>query len=434
MPLHTLASGPRLQALVNWEAAPRSGMRVNLEPVRDLLARLGNPQHRWHSVHVTGTKGKGSVCALIEAGLLNADLRAGRYASPHLEHITERICHGGRPVSTAEFDRVATLALDARDAACQAGTAAQQATWFDVLTAAAFRSFADAGLDWAVAEVGLGGLHDSTNVIVPELAIVTNIGLEHTEVLGPTVESIARHKAGIAKSGRPLLTGEPADQAAGQVLAQVAQAQGAPFHAVDLSRWPGITRRNEALARAALDLLGHRGFNSPARGGAPLSAADLDDAAVKACRLPGRLERITLRRPSDGQAVTVVLDGAHVDFALTSLLDELQAQAPASGLPTVLLALAVDKDIGRIVAALVGRVRQVVCTALPSGRASHAPESLRDHCLQQGLPATAVVDAQAALDAALTQTPAGGTLVVTGSLLLVGHLRPRVCPHPRGST
>ena len=196
----------RLDALVDWEHRSRAAMRVDLEPVRDLLARLGDPHRRLRVVHVTGSKGKGSVCALIEAGLVHAGLRAGRYASPHLEHLNERVSLLGQPIADAALADALFTTLDALAAARNAGTRGGAATWFDAMTAAALLAFAEAGLEWAVVEVGLGGRLDSTNIVLPELAIITNIGLEHCDVLGATREAIAAEKAGIVKPERPLLT------------------------------------------------------------------------------------------------------------------------------------------------------------------------------------------------------------------------------------
>src|SRR5208283_3282076 len=193
------AAMARLDALTDWERRPRSRMRVGLEPARDLAARLGDPEKAFRAVHVGGTKGKGSVSALIEAALVRAGLSVGRYGSPHVERVTERVSLQGRDVDPARLARGLDLTLDAYEAARREGTAAAGATWFDCLTLAAFAIFREAGVEWAVVEVGLGGRLDSTNVVNGEIAIVTNIGLEHTEILGSTRAAIAREKVGVLK-------------------------------------------------------------------------------------------------------------------------------------------------------------------------------------------------------------------------------------------
>ncbi len=422
-PVTEISVAARLQTLVDWERAPRGAMRVDLEPQRDLLRRLGDPHRRFRSVHVTGSKGKGSVCALIEAGLLHAGLRAGRYASPHVEHVTERICHLGVPVSQAVFDAATTRALDARDAAVRAGTAGARATWFDVVTAAAFHSFAQSGLDWAVVEVGMGGLSDSTNVIEPELAVITNVALEHVDVLGPTLESIAAHKAGVVRPGRPVLSGMAVDTVAGAVIRQRATELGSVLHlAAGLSKL-GWQERNLAMARRSLDLLGFAGHRSRCRT-EPLSAADLSDAVAFAVRLPGRMERFVGVDAASGRRFPLVLDGAHVGFAIADLLQSLAPLTREAGPPVVLLALAADKRVDDVAAALRGRVREVVCTALPDDAPCHAPGRLADRLAAHGIAGRACAQPHAAFADASRRACMGGWLLATGSFRLVGLLRP----------
>jgi len=429
------AAGPwhRLESLVDWERADRSGMRPGLAPQFDLLARLGKPHRAVKTVHVTGTKGKGSVCALIEAGLLHAGLRAGRYASPHIVHVTERISLLGRPVDEPRMAQALTWALDARDAACAEGTAARDASWFDVVTAAALRIFADEGLDWAVVEVGLGGRLDSTNVVTPELAVITNVGLEHTDVLGSTVEEIAREKGGIIKPGRPVLTAIGADDPAGGVLRAIARQVGSPLTWVDTSACPGFTEANLALARAALDQLGRAGFPSPRRQ-APLGAADLPPEQAAQAGLPGRAEVLEIDRPAPpggaAQArppLRVIVDGAHVGFALSALIDEFRGDPRHASAPVVLLALSADKDAADIVSRLVGVASLVVCTELGPQRRAWPAADLARLCEERGLPARTIAVPSEALAWCLDALAAPGPwLLVTGSLYLVAELRPRL--------
>ena len=140
----------RLDALTDWERRPRRAMRVGLAPMLDLAARLGDPHRAFRSIHVAGTKGKGSVSALIEAALVRAGLAAGRYGSPHVERVNERVSVGGRDVDDGTLARGLARALDAYEAARRERTAAAEATWFDLLTAAAFVIFREAGVEWAV--------------------------------------------------------------------------------------------------------------------------------------------------------------------------------------------------------------------------------------------------------------------------------------------
>jgi dihydrofolate synthase/folylpolyglutamate synthase len=162
-----------------------------------------------------------------------------------------------------------------------------------VVTAAAFWSFAEAEMEWVVIEVGLGGLLDSTNVVLPELAIVTNVELEHTDILGKTVEAIAVQKAGIIKKGRPVLMPIASSHPAGLAIRQTAQELAADLTWVDLSRNAGLQAANIALARAALRRLGEAGVQSAARS-VPLSGQDLSRSVALTARLPGRLEALEM--------------------------------------------------------------------------------------------------------------------------------------------
>ncbi len=415
----------RMQALVDWERADRARMRVDVGPELDLVQRLGSPHLRLRTVHVTGTKGKGSVCALIEAGLLNAGLKAGRYASPHLEHVSERISLLGKPIGDEALERALTHALDARDAAVAAGTAGREASWFDVFTAAAFWAMADAGLHWAVVEVGLGGRLDSTNVVNPDLAVIVNVDLEHTDVLGTTVRAIATEKAGIIKAGRPVITTCSADGDAGRVIRAAALAHHAPLRWID-PRAPGsLQALNTAIARAALQWLGEAGVKS-ARRGALLAAADLPDAVAAAARLPGRQESFKVRRPQGGEHVTVVLDGAHVGFALSAVLRDLRHEARFAGPAVVLLALGADKNAEDIVPRLAGVASRVVCTTLGDERRGQRAEVLADAARGAGIVAEVASSPMAGWLRCLECVQPGEWILITGSLYLVGELREHV--------
>ncbi|MGA9850015.1 MAG: Mur ligase family protein, partial [Roseiarcus sp.] len=280
----------RLDALTDWEQRPRKFMRVGLEPMQDLAERLGRPQQAFRAVHVAGTKGKGSVSALIEAALARAGLKAGRYASPHVETVTERVTLQGREVDEATLARALTQALDVYEDARRARTAAAEATWFDLLTAAAFLVFGEAGVEWAAVEVGLGGRLDSTNVVFGEIAVITNIGLEHTEILGETRALIAREKVGILKAGAVLVTTLAPDDEAGRVIQARADKLGSPVIRVNPDDGATIEETNVALAGAVLDQLGRKGVAG--RDGRPLGATMIDAETRAAARLVGRMERI----------------------------------------------------------------------------------------------------------------------------------------------
>ncbi len=416
----------RLDRLTDWEKRPRGGMRVGLDPMRDLLARLGEPQAGLRVIHVGGTKGKGSVCALIEAGLIRAGLRVGRYASPHVESVTERVGLQGRPVAEATLAPALTRALDAHEAARRDGTAGADATWFDVLTAAALIVFGEAGLDWAVIEVGLGGRLDSTNAVDGEVAVITNIGLEHTEILGSTRAAIAAEKVGILKPGAALVTTLGPDDEAGAIAAARAAALDCRVLRPAIPSGAAIAEENALLAGLVLDHLGERG--AVGRDGLPLRADLLDAAARAGARLPGRLERRRIRTAHG--VVPVVLDGAHVPFNLAAVLRDLARAPDLSGPCIALVAMAGDKDAAGFLAALAGHGASVVATEMPERR-GHAAAALRALAAAEGMEAEAVAAPEDALmRAAGLAAERDGWLLVTGSLHLVGALRAKTTVPP----
>jgi dihydrofolate synthase / folylpolyglutamate synthase len=408
-------------------------MRVGLEPMQDLAARLGDPQKSFRSIHVAGTKGKGSVSALIEAALAHAGLRVGRYASPHVERITERVSVQGHDVDEPTLARALNLALDAYEAARAAGTAAANATWFDLLTAAAFLIFREAGVEWAVIEVGLGGRLDSTNIVDGEIAVVTNIELEHTEILGKTRAAIAGEKVGILKPGAVLVTTLDADDEAGRVLQTRANDLGSRVKRTRVDPAVPIEQVNFALAAAVLGELRRKGVNG--RSGEPVGAALLDADTRAAARLPGRMERFDVE--IGPRRLPVIMDGAHVPFNIGAVFRDLAVNADLSGPCVAIVALAADKDAKGFVAELVGRASTVLFTDLPGSSRGRSPVEFKALAESLGLMSEVEPDAKRALKRGLELAArANAWLLITGSLYLVGALRPAIgeaAPMPDGT-
>ena len=432
---HNLARAmKRLDALTDWERRPRNKMRVGLEPMRDLAARLGDPQKSFRSIHVAGTKGKGSVSALIEVALAHAGLRVGRYASPHVERITERVSVQGHDVDEPTLARALDLALNAYEAARTAMTPAANATWFDLLTAAAFIIFAETQREWAVIEVGLGGRLDSTNIVNGEIAVVTNIALEHTEILGDTRAAIAGEKVGILKSGAVLITTLSADDEAGRVLQTRVDELGARVKRTRVDPSAPIEQINLALAAAVLGELRRKGVSG--RSGKPVGAALLDSATRAAARLPGRMERFDLE--VGPRRLPVVMDGAHVPFNIGAVLRDLALAPDLSGSCVAIVALAADKDAKGFVAELAGRAATVLFTDLPGSSRGRPPVELQALAESLGLTSEVEPDAKRALKRGLELAArANAWLLVTGSLYLVGALRGAVgeaTPMPDGTS
>lgn len=420
----------RLDQLTNWERKPRGEMRVGLEPMLDLMQRLGNPHRSFRAIHVAGTKGKGSVSALLEAGLLRAGWKVGRYGSPHVDHVNERVSVLGREVGDDALAAAIMQVLDGYESAKRAATAGEDATWFDVITAAAFVVFRDAGLSWVVVEVGLGGRLDSTNVVFGEVAIVTNIGLEHTEILGTTREAIAAEKVGILKPGATLATTLAADDAAGRVVQQRADELGCKVLRTNLPEDATIADTNLALVGLVFDHLGTQGETvlEGAAKGRPIGAWMLEPDVVEKARLPGRMERFDFMLPAalrnGRQTVPMVMDGAHVPFNIEAVLRDIRRSSSVSGDCIAIVALASDKDAPGFVGVLSRYVAYVVFTeASGSGRA-HAATDLEALGKSMGLACEAEPDPRKALERGIAKVAkVGGWMLVTGSLYLVGALR-----------
>jgi dihydrofolate synthase/folylpolyglutamate synthase len=381
-----------LQRLVGLR---RFGVRPGLDGVRGLLAAIGHPERGLRVVHVGGTNGKGSTAAMIAAGLRADGRRVGLYTSPHLLRFTERIVIDGAEIAPERAVALAERVLAVGDGG--------SATFFEIVTAMAFLAFAEARVDVAVLEVGLGGRLDSTNVVEePACAIVTSIGMDHADVLGATPAAIAREKAGIWKRGRPALFA-CADEAAAAVLQAEAERLGAaPIERFgrdfDDAGLPPLAlagahqRRNAALARRALDLFG-------------VSDGVIADG-LGSVRWPGRLERLS---------PAVIADAAHNDEGARAL-----AAAWPEGAWTLVVGVVSDKDARAIVAPLVARAVRVIVTAPPSPRAMAPAELARVATVAGAADVTVADDLAAALASAAA---AGERVVVAGSIFLVGEAR-----------
>ncbi|WP_343761385.1 folylpolyglutamate synthase/dihydrofolate synthase family protein [Deinococcus depolymerans] len=401
------------QAQLEWLfARQRFGVHPGLGRVQALLTRLGSPQASFRAVLVGGTNGKGSTAATLAAMLEAGGVRTGLFTSPHLTHFTERFVVDGQELPE---EVVADALARVRPAAEALG-----ASFFEIVTALGALLFAEAGVQVAVMEVGLGGRLDATNALEPALSVVTNVGLDHTEFLGDTPQAIATEKAGILRAGRPAVVGvapevQPAFDAPGADLWRLDD------HLLDLRLrgWQGaqVTLRTPAgPLTLQTPLLGRHGARNAAlaalaalRLGVPAAAVTRGAAGT---RWPGRLETLPWG------AGRVLLDGAHNPDgaqALAATLEELQV----GPLPLVFGA-AGDKDLGGVVAALRPAVSEVILTrAVLSPRAAD-PRALAE--LFAGLPVTVTDTPAAALEVLAGR--AAPLALVCGSLYLLGEVRP----------
>lgn len=412
----------KLDSLVNWERRDRDArMRHSVDPIRDLLRRMGDPHRRWRAVHVAGTKGKGTTSSLIAAGLARAGKAVGLYTSPHVVRMHERIRIDGEDVSDDAFAAALERALAARDAAIREASSGAGSTWFDVLTAAAFEAFAAAHVEWAVIECGLGGRLDSTNAIDGEVCVITNIDLEHTAVLGSTRAAIAAEKAGILKRGSTLVTTLASADEAGAVVEARARELDCPILRPQ-DRASTMLGEDVDLAGLVLDELGRRRVTD--RESHTVGKRLLDPPTIAAASLPGRQERFDVR------GVPIVLDGAHVASSVGRVLDELAQQPGLDGRPVVILALGRDKDAGAILKMLHDRADRLLCTSVTTGPL-RAAELLATEALQAGFEAEVAADPAHALARALELCERGGFVLAIGSFYLAGSIRSLIASQPK---
>jgi dihydrofolate synthase/folylpolyglutamate synthase len=410
-------------------ARTTGAFKFGLERTRALLAEMGDPHLAVPTLHIAGTNGKGSSVATAEALLQAKGLRVARYTSPHLVDFRERIVVAGAPIAEREVVEFVDRWMDAVERI--------EASFFEATTAMAFAHFARERADVALIETGLGGRLDSTNVVKPLAAGVTSIGLDHTEYLGPTLESIAREKAGIFKAGVPAVIGEPSPEVASWLAASARAAGASTIRIVaDEARTEDVEvdARGTAFTLHALGtsvrlrtpLVGrHQATNFAFTlllldaAGAPMSTTPGDArAAAEAIRLPGRFQR----------AGRWIFDVAHnADGART--LAATVATLPHDDDVSVLLCVLADKDWREMMAALVPVAARFILTDAPTAPASRrwALDEVAAFAASLGVEFVVEPDFEAAL--ARAQTYAGTTLV-TGSFHTVGDAMARLQVSP----
>lgn len=390
-------------AVATLEDALKFGMDPSLEPIRAMCAAMGDPQKRYRCVQVAGTNGKSSTTRMIAALLHAQGLRVGLYVSPHLIKYPERIEIDGRVVSDEDFARGIEVALDA---AARAGV---QATEFELLTAAALWLFAREDVDWAVLECGLGGRWDATSVVDPQVAVITGVALEHTAILGDTIEKIAGEKAAIIKPGSHAIFAH--DLAVHEVFERQAQDVGTPYSYAkldatrafddELAYMPVYQRSNLATALAAVTVaLGH----APS----PESAS----IALGGLVIPGRFE--ILRHDP-----LVIVDAAHNPQSAHVLAGELRRLFDGdAAIPTLLLGVLDDKDACGIIRELCPLFDRIVVTASSSPRAVPATELASLVAEETGVRPEATHDVRAA-----QELLSGEPIVATGSITVAGEVK-----------
>jgi dihydrofolate synthase/folylpolyglutamate synthase len=412
------------------------GIKLGLESIHKILDALDRPERAWPAVHIAGTNGKGSVTSMVELGLRAAGHRTGRYTSPHLDRIEERIAVDGAPVTPELFDTVAADVLAVVDRLRKNGTLEALPTFFEVTTAMAFEIFRRAEVTVGVIEVGLGGRFDATNVITPEVSAITSIAFDHERHLGNTLSQIAFEKAGVIKPGVPVVVGELPGEAQAVVTAE-ARARKAPLLTAGgehveapyfergrvtvvlrtpSGRYPPIRLGlngphqlgNAIVAARTLEECGDRGLQT--------GPGDVATALAEA-EWPARLEWL---KTTAGRYV--LLDAAHNPAGADAFAQYVQA----AGIPRLPIVMAVmkDKNVRAMLGALAPVASLFVTAEAPTERSMKARALTSE--IAQAYPAIPVVTGGAADEAIDIALMLASRIAITGSIFVVGPARARL--------
>lgn len=413
------------ETLAYLDSLGKFGINLGMERIEDLLKELNNPEQKVRTIHVTGTNGKGSVTSMITNILLVSGLKVGKFTSPHLVRYNERIEVDGEEISDEDFALVVTAVRRAVESVMAKGT--DQPTQFEVLTAAAFLHFALQKLDYAVIEVGLGGLWDSTNVITPVVSVITNVSLDHTDRCGKTVEEIAMQKAGIIKDGVPVVTAAEGEALGPiQAMALFKQAPLYIYGKAFTGQEVASSMEGQTFTLSAGDyhsnyepkLPGAHQILNTAVAVVAAKLASKQDSRINELALhqgvaltkwPGRLERIS-------QNPDVILDGAHNPAGAAVLRAALDKYYSGKKI-CFIFGMMGDKDISQVITTLFRKEDTIYTVRADEGARAAEPEALAE---QIGSQAQAMHDLAAAYKTALAEVGEDGLVCVCGSLYLVG--------------
>ena len=381
--------------------------KLGLERIRAVLAALGNPEQTFRVVHVAGTNGKGSTCAMIEAGLRAAGIRTGLFTSPHLIEPTERIQIDGIPVSQADFEHAFNVVhetVEKLDLDCHP-------TYFETVTAMAFWLFREKRVHTAVIEVGLGGRLDSTNVVQPALTVITPIDFDHEAYLGHTIEAIAGEKAGILKPGVPAVFAPQRPEALPVLVARAAELGVAVTTHEDFEiRDLHMDARGSRFSGIVCPLAGEHQVDNAISAALALRVLGVSPAGIADARWPGRLEHVS---PNPD----IILDGAHNPAGARALARYLERFYGGRRIWLVYGAMR-DKAIDEVTGILFPVASDLILTAPDSARALR-PEALAEFAGRGHIESTV----SQAIDFARTHAAEDDVIVITGSLFVVGEAR-----------
>jgi len=381
--------------------------KLGLERIRAVLEELGNPERAFRVVHVAGTNGKGSTCAMIEAGLRTAGIRTGLFTSPHLIEPTERIQIGGLPVSQPDFERAFNVVhetAETLDLDCHP-------TYFETVTAMAFWLFREKQVETAVVEVGLGGRLDSTNVVQPALTVITPVDFDHEAYLGHTIEAIAGEKAGILKPGVPAVFARQRPDAAAVLEARAAELHVPVTHAGDFEiRDLHLDARGSRFSGIVCPLAGEHQVDNAVTAAAALRALGVSPAGIAEARWPGRIEHVS---PNPD----IILDGAHNPAGARALARYLERFYRGRKIWMIYGAMR-DKAIDEVAGVLFPVATELVLTAPETSRALR-PDALAEFAGRGHIEPNVA----ASIRYARASAAEDDVIVITGSLFVVGEAR-----------
>ncbi len=420
-----------VESLSYLENLGKFGIQLGMERIEGLLRELGNPEQKIKTIHVTGTNGKGSVTSMITNILLAANLKVGKFTSPHLVRYNERICLNGEEISDEAFATTITAVKAAADSIVKKGVC-DQPTQFEILTAAAFLYFCLEKVDYAVIEVGMGGLWDSTNVITPVVSVITNVSLDHTDRCGDSVERIAMQKAGIIKEKVPLVTAAEGDNALGPIvtMAMFKEAPvylyGKAFYGTEVeSSMDGQKFTLHAGDFYASDyeikLPGEHQIKNTSVAIVAAKLVSKQDDRINELALhlgvantlwPGRLERVS-------QKPDLILDGAHNPDGAKALRSALDKYYPGQKLHFV-FGMMGDKDMSGVIKTLIHNDDVVYTVRADGGSRAAEAEALAELVGANAIPMNSLAEAY---HKAAAEAGKDGIICVCGSLYLVGEFK-----------
>lgn len=420
-----------VESLSYLENLGKFGIQLGMERIEGLLRELGNPEQKIKTIHVTGTNGKGSVTSMITNILLAANLKVGKFTSPHLVRYNERICLNGEEISDEAFATTITAVKAAADSIVKKGVC-DQPTQFEILTAAAFLYFCLEKVDYAVIEVGMGGLWDSTNVITPVVSVITNVSLDHTDRCGDSVERIAMQKAGIIKEKVPLVTAAEGDNALGPIvtMAMFKEAPvylyGKAFYGTEVeSSMEGQKFTLHAGDFYASDyeikLPGEHQIKNTSVAIVAAKLVSKQDDRINELALhlgvantlwPGRLERVS-------QKPDLILDGAHNPDGAKALRSALDKYYPGQKVHFV-FGMMGDKDMSGVIKTLIHNNDVVYTVRADGGSRAAEAEALAELVGANAIPMNSLAEAY---HKAADQAGKDGIICICGSLYLVGEFK-----------